>query len=293
MKCLQEEWPRVVAKAVDLDPACPVEDNARHLFEELAVAGGRLEVGYPDGRRTIFRTEAAELDPACRRAMPCRQGAVVLATGGARGITAEALRPLARPGVTLVLVGRIAAARRRGSAFRRRPGQRAARRTDQGSARGRRRSQPRPRSSAAAGAAARPRDPRQLARISPRPARRSSIAPPILPTRRKRRRSSPASTRNSAGSTASSTAPACSKTSSIVDKDAASWSRVVETKALSAFVLARRVRPETLRFFILFGSVAGRYGNSGQSDYAAANELLNRLPGSCAPNGRSPLRSRF
>jgi len=37
------------------------------------------------------------------------------------------------------------------------------------------------------------------------------------------------------------------------------------------------VKPDALRFFILFGSVAGRYGNAGQADYGVANELLNRL----------------
>ncbi|MEO0972457.1 MAG: polyketide synthase dehydratase domain-containing protein, partial [Pseudomonadota bacterium] len=40
---------------------------------------------------------------------------------------------------------------------------------------------------------------------------------------------------------------------------------------------ARRLRTDTLKFFALFTSVAGRYGNSGQTDYATANELLNRL----------------
>src|SRR6185312_4739201 len=63
----------------------------------------------------------------------------------------------------------------------------------------------------------------------------------------------------------------------IVDKDAESWLRVVETKALSAFMIASALNPRTLRFFVMFGSVAGRYGNSGQSDYGVANELLNRL----------------
>ena len=63
----------------------------------------------------------------------------------------------------------------------------------------------------------------------------------------------------------------------IVDKEADSWLRVVETKALSAYTIARALKPEGLRFFVLFGSVAGRYGNSGQADYGAANELLNRF----------------
>jgi NAD(P)-dependent dehydrogenase (short-subunit alcohol dehydrogenase family) len=63
----------------------------------------------------------------------------------------------------------------------------------------------------------------------------------------------------------------------IIDKDAESWLRVVETKALSAFTIASELNPRTLRFFIMFGSVAGRYGNSGQADYGVANELLNRL----------------
>jgi NAD(P)-dependent dehydrogenase (short-subunit alcohol dehydrogenase family) len=63
----------------------------------------------------------------------------------------------------------------------------------------------------------------------------------------------------------------------IVDKEADSWLRVVETKALSAYTIARAIKPEGLRFFILFGSVAGRYGNSGQADYGAGNELVNRF----------------
>jgi hypothetical protein len=37
------------------------------------------------------------------------------------------------------------------------------------------------------------------------------------------------------------------------------------------------VRPESLRFAVFFSSVAGRFGNRGQADYAAANEVLNKL----------------
>ena len=43
------------------------------------------------------------------------------------------------------------------------------------------------------------------------------------------------------------------------------------------FRLARLVNPELLRFAVFFTSIAGRFGNRGQSDYAAANDFLNKL----------------
>ena len=63
----------------------------------------------------------------------------------------------------------------------------------------------------------------------------------------------------------------------LADKTSASWSRVVDTKIVGMAMLAKLVDPAHLRFFTVFASVAGRYGNSGQSDYATANELMTRL----------------
>jgi NAD(P)-dependent dehydrogenase (short-subunit alcohol dehydrogenase family) len=63
----------------------------------------------------------------------------------------------------------------------------------------------------------------------------------------------------------------------LLDKTAESFNRVFDTKATSAFVLARSLRPESLRFLALFSSVAGRFGNRGQADYVAANEVVNKL----------------
>jgi hypothetical protein len=63
----------------------------------------------------------------------------------------------------------------------------------------------------------------------------------------------------------------------IQDKTPESFDRVFDTKADSAFILSRKLRPEKLKFLVFFSSVAGRFGNRGQGDYAAANEVLNKL----------------
>jgi NAD(P)-dependent dehydrogenase (short-subunit alcohol dehydrogenase family) len=63
----------------------------------------------------------------------------------------------------------------------------------------------------------------------------------------------------------------------IEQKDPDSFQRVFSTKADGAFLLARLLRFDQLRFLIFFSSVAGRFGNRGQGDYAAANEVLSKL----------------
>jgi hypothetical protein len=54
---------------------------------------------------------------------------------------------------------------------------------------------------------------------------------------------------------------------------------VYDTKVLPALVLAEKLRMAELRFIGFFSSVAGRFGNVGQADYSAANEVLNKLAG--------------
>ncbi len=61
------------------------------------------------------------------------------------------------------------------------------------------------------------------------------------------------------------------------DKSPESFARVFDTKVDSAFLLASKVRPAGLKFLVFFSSVSGRFGNRGQADYAAANEVLNKL----------------
>ncbi len=61
------------------------------------------------------------------------------------------------------------------------------------------------------------------------------------------------------------------------DKTSESLARVFETKVNGGLILARKLRPEKLKFLVLFSSVSGRFGNAGQADYSAANEFLNKL----------------
>jgi acyl transferase domain-containing protein/NAD(P)H-dependent flavin oxidoreductase YrpB (nitropropane dioxygenase family)/NAD(P)-dependent dehydrogenase (short-subunit alcohol dehydrogenase family)/acyl carrier protein len=277
-KTLREEWPGIVAKAIDLPRDRNPGELASLLFAELAVGGGRIEVGYPAGRRTIFRTEAAEIGVASvapRDALP--DGAVVLATGGARGITAEVLRPLARPGITLVLVGRSPLPESEDPVY-------AELKTD-AALRAHLIAQAR-----ATGAAIRPRKIERLVQtlLHQREIRaniaefRSAGADVVYKM---------ADVRNAETATDAVRSvydlygrldgvihgAGLLEDKWIIDKDDESWLRVVETKALSAFTIASALNPRTLRFFVMFGSVAGRYGNSGQADYGVANELLNRL----------------
>jgi hypothetical protein len=61
------------------------------------------------------------------------------------------------------------------------------------------------------------------------------------------------------------------------DKTPESFDRVFGTKVESAMILSRLLDFDRLKFFALFSSIASRYGNRGQSDYAAANEVLAKL----------------
>ncbi|MGD8846772.1 MAG: SDR family NAD(P)-dependent oxidoreductase, partial [Desulfobacteraceae bacterium] len=63
----------------------------------------------------------------------------------------------------------------------------------------------------------------------------------------------------------------------IRDKTPQSFERVFGTKVAGGFALSRKLDFVSLKFLVFFTSVAGIFGNRGQSDYAAANEVLNKL----------------
>jgi NAD(P)-dependent dehydrogenase (short-subunit alcohol dehydrogenase family)/acyl carrier protein len=63
----------------------------------------------------------------------------------------------------------------------------------------------------------------------------------------------------------------------IEDKTPDSFDRVFDTKADSVFMLSRKLDAESLKGLVLFSSVSGRFGARGQNDYAAASEVMNKL----------------
>lgn len=63
----------------------------------------------------------------------------------------------------------------------------------------------------------------------------------------------------------------------IRDKSTESFREIFATKADSTFLLRTHLRPDQLKLVVLFASISGRFGNLGQADYAAGNEVLNRL----------------
>ncbi len=66
----------------------------------------------------------------------------------------------------------------------------------------------------------------------------------------------------------------------LADKEPAEFERVLGVKADGWFGLMSALRGQPLGAVVAFSSVAGRFGNLGQTDYSAANDLLCKLTSS-------------
>ena len=276
IKCLAQEWPDCRLKALDLDPDESPERQAEHIHAELAAVAGRREVGYPGGTRTIFRTEAAPLTAGTKLERP-DESWVVLAIGGARGITAETLREFAAIRATCVMVGRSPLPDAEPAATASLPDAVALRAHFLAQAKqAGERSTP-AKIEAQIAAVLRDRETRANlddframgARLDYRTCDvRSDAEVAALLDALYERYGRIDAVLFGAG---------LIEDQLLVNKTPDSLSRVFDTKVDGAFLVARHLRPETLRFAALFTSVAGRYGNNGQTDYGAANEVLNRF----------------
>ncbi|MBT8488963.1 MAG: SDR family NAD(P)-dependent oxidoreductase [Gemmatimonadetes bacterium] len=105
VKTAAREWPGASLKAIDV--AVP-ENSAEAILDELFLGGPALEVGISEeGERSVVQIEPLSLSGA--GTLPLDEGSVVVVSGGARGVTASSVAVLAeRWGVRLALLGRSA-----------------------------------------------------------------------------------------------------------------------------------------------------------------------------------------
>lgn len=278
LKSLLEERPTLRVKAIDLDPRRSASQLAADLLGEIELVGGRQEVGYPEGQRTVFHSVAEDCVRNADRAAELHD-LVVIATGGARGITAEVLRELARPGTTLVVTGRSqldvtepaelaaladADALRKHFVAQVRAGVSKMTPADIQRLVQRALDQREMRANVADLGATGARVEYHAVDVTDEDAVRDLVRGVVS------RHGRVDGVVHGAG---------VIEDKRLADKRSDSWSRVVDTKVIGLLALQKHVDAAQLKFFTVFSSVAGRYGNSGQSDYATANELMNRLCG--------------
>ncbi len=279
LKCAAKEWTTARFRCVDLDDA-PNGALPGLLLPEIAT-DGPVEVGYRGGRRLVLRVARADFDPneTPRDAGLLRRGSVVLVTGGARGITAAIAQELAeRFQPILVLAGRSPLPDDREdpetadvedpSALKRLLVERAR-------------------------AAGRKFTPREIEHEF-----KALLAEREIRSNLHAMRSAGAKVeyhccdvrdaatfegliRNTRGHHGRIDAvvhgAGVIEDKFIADKSADSFDRVLATKVQPLLTLCHHLDPNETRLLMLFSSVAGALGNPGQGDYAAANEILNRL----------------
>jgi acyl transferase domain-containing protein/NAD(P)H-dependent flavin oxidoreductase YrpB (nitropropane dioxygenase family) len=278
IKTLAFEWPDVCCRTVDFQCDATVDSIAEALLFELGCRDEGKEVGYSTVGRVAPATIEAPLERNAVLSLDAQ--AVVLVTGGARGITAATALEIAerfRP--TLVLVGRSPLA-------------------DEAPEYGE------------------CRDERELKTALINRVRARGETPPLAAIdaecksilRAREARANIAAIRRAGAIVeyhavdvgdrdqfAALTGDVYARLGRIDgvihgagiiedrlirDKTPQSVARVLQPKVAGALTLASALKPESLKFLVFFSSVSARYGNRGQSDYAAANEVLNKLAAS-------------
>jgi acyl transferase domain-containing protein/NAD(P)-dependent dehydrogenase (short-subunit alcohol dehydrogenase family)/NAD(P)H-dependent flavin oxidoreductase YrpB (nitropropane dioxygenase family)/acyl carrier protein len=279
IKSLAHEWPRVLVRVVDVDGRQAGDRIATLLLAELSDPTGPIEIGYQGERRLTLACVPSPLQTTGNVTLSLDRDATILLTGGARGITAAVALELARRyQPNLVLVGR-AQLPEESEASDTAGITRAA--ELKGVLIARQRREGRPASPASVESAyqrlLQDREMRaNIERLKQAGARVSYYAADVRDESAfaavlddvYRRFGNIDGVIHGAG---------VIQDKLIGDKTPESYDRVFGTKVESALILSRRLQFDRLKFCVFFASVAGRFGNRGQTDYAAANEVLSKL----------------
>jgi acyl transferase domain-containing protein/NADP-dependent 3-hydroxy acid dehydrogenase YdfG len=274
-----KEWPLAAVKAIDCERGDRGHDDiAAAVVDELLTGGSTLDVGLrADGTRWTLADVEAPAAPG--PGVPVTPDSVLVVSGGARGVTATALRALAAGRPRMLLIGRTALADE--------PGFLAPARDEQSLTRALAE-----RERAQGGAAS---TPAQLAAQARAVLARREVRATLAELER-----AGATVRYAALDITDGTAvegelarvrrewgpvtgivhaAGVLADKRIADKTDDQFDRVYATKVTGLRVLLRATASDPLALLCVFSSVAARYGNPGQCDYAMGNEVLNQVAG--------------
>ncbi len=276
VKTAQHEWPQASVKSIDLDVGRrQVDGPADDLVHELFHGGDAVEVGLPEGGRIVLETMAEKLDS--KKALALGPSDVVVASGGARGVTAACLLELGRrTKASFLLLGRTPL-------------------TEES---------PRLQDAVTdgeikkaiildakdAGEIIKPAEVgRRASRVHASREVRQTLAQ--FEAVGARARYAAADVRDVTSLSAEITVvredwgpitvlvhgAGVLADKLLTDKTMEQYDRVFGTKVFGLYALLAVTAQDPLRAIALFSSAAARSGNAGQSDYAMANEVLNKL----------------
>ena len=279
VKCLAFEWPTVLVRAVDLDTRESKGELVERLLAECSIPEGPTEVGYVGPRRVTWEPVSVPLQKQSAPLPLLTSNSTILITGGGRGITGAIAVELARRyRPNLIITGR----------------------------------SPRPAETDSPDVASLTTPADIKARIISRLQQEGASVPlstveaqfqRIMIDREIRSnlkqivdagakveyheidaRDRPGmalliedAEKRFGGLDGVIHAAGIMEDKLLKDKTPDSFDRVFSTKAASAMQLIDLVQPERLKFFVLFASITSRYGNKGQADYGAANEILSKI----------------
>jgi acyl transferase domain-containing protein/NAD(P)H-dependent flavin oxidoreductase YrpB (nitropropane dioxygenase family)/NAD(P)-dependent dehydrogenase (short-subunit alcohol dehydrogenase family) len=274
VKSLVKEFPDLRAHWVDLDLSEPQDALAQYIKQELLADNTLSEVAYQQGRRFAREAVPLELTEGSLDRLPLDARSVVLLTGGARGITALIAIALARRyRCHLEIVGRSPLPDESEEAVTR--GIDDPRRLRQ--------------ALLAADPARKPADVERLVRrvIAERDIRNTLTQVRVAGASVNYTRIDVCQSEAFSAFIADLYArrgridgvihgAGVIEDKLVRDKTEESFSRVFDTKVSSALVLNKLIRDD-VKFVVFFSSVASTFGNKGQVDYAAANDVLDKL----------------
>ncbi len=277
-KSIAREWPDIRVKSIDLDPCADPRVLAPKIVRELAKWDPLVEVGLNESGR--WRIDLVEEDPVSKvhTLRLLDQESVVLITGGAYGVTAEISKVLAsRYQPRIILVGRSTYGDDEPQETRELHNVQELRQYFiKQSIQGERRLTP----------AAIEREVQHVVRMRKI---RANIAEMTEAGANVEYHSLDVRDAQRFGELIDLIYEQYGRIDGVVhgagisedklvkDKSIESFNRVFDTKVIPAKVLSERLRPDGLKFVVFFSSVTGRFGNAGQCDYSAANEVLNKL----------------